>query len=54
MNLKVLSQNLQFDPPPPTISHKRILLVYPVAKFDKTYWHSGLTNIIDVGQSRIL
>ena len=43
MNLKVFYQNLQFDaavpPPPPstTIRHKRVLLVYPAAKFDKTY-----------------
>ena len=29
---------------PPTIRHKRVLLVYPAAEFDNTYWHSGQTS----------
>ena len=47
------------NPPPPSLLHplfpiirqKRILLVYPAAKFYKTYCHSGLTNIIQVGHA---
>ena len=36
MNLfKGFFPNLQFDPP--TVRDKRVLLVYPAAKFDKTY-----------------
>ena len=33
--LESSSQNLQFEPP--TIRHKRVLVVYSVAKFDKKY-----------------
>ena len=35
MNLRVSSQNLRFNHP--TIRHKRVLLVYPAAKFDCVY-----------------
>ena len=43
MNLKAFYQNFQFDaavpppPPYPIIRHKRVLLLHPAAKFDKTY-----------------
>ena len=39
-----------YPPPPPPphpftpTRHKRVLLVYPAAKFDKKYYHSGLTS----------
>ena len=33
---------------------KRVLLVYPAAKFDKTYWQSDLTSYNkNIGQVRI-
>ena len=57
MNLKVFSQNFPKSFPKfsqNSIRHKRILQVYPAAKFNKTYWQSGLTNIIQDDQARIL
>ena len=34
---------------------KRVLVVYPAAKFDKIYWHSDLTLYNrKIGQARIL
>ena len=46
MNLRVSSQNLRFDHP--TIRHKRVLLVYPAAKFDCVYTPTLRSEVLPV------
>ena len=53
MNLRLFHKICNLAPL--TIRHKRVLLVYPDAKFDKIYWHSDLTsNNRKIDQASIL